>query len=154
MSDLRLFVCVDSSPGALAAARLALTLAQEHGGRLRAVSVIEDGHTARKLDVGRRRGEPAAERLARSARIMLERIAALAAERGIPIETHTRAGDALGELLKDAREWQPDFILIGRAGRAGPGSPLLGSLAMHVIEFADQPVIVVPPGENPSVRIA
>jgi nucleotide-binding universal stress UspA family protein len=126
MSGFRLFVCVDSSAGALAAARLALVMAQEHGGTLRAVSVVEN------------------ERMERGARAMLDRIGALAAERGIPIETEMRAGEPLGELMKDARRWGPDFILIGRTGRAGPGSPMLGSLAMHVIEFAVGPVVVVP----------
>lgn len=144
MSELRLFVCVDSSPGALAAAKLALVLAQEHGGKLRAVSVVEDSHTARRLDMGRRHAEPAAERLERGARTMLDRIAAMAAEHGIPIETEMRAGEVLSELMEGARQWGPDFILIGRSGRSGPGSPMLGSLAMHVIEFSDWPVIVVP----------
>ena len=128
MSEMRLFVCVDSSPGALAAARLALAMAQQHGGVVRAVSVLEN------------------ERLERGARSMLDRIGAMAAERGIRIETEMRAGDALGELMKDARRWGPDFVLIGRTARSGPGSPMLGSLAMHVIEFSDWPVIAVPTG--------
>lgn len=50
MSELRLLVCVDTSRAALAAARLAVRLAAEHGGRIRAVSVVEDGDTARQLD--------------------------------------------------------------------------------------------------------
>lgn len=148
MSGFRLFVCVDSSPAALAAARLALALAEEHGGQVRAVSVVEDGHTARRLDRGRRDAGPAAERLERGARTMLNRIGAMGAERGIAVETKMRAGNALSELMKDARQWGPDFILIGRRGRSGPGSPMLGSLAMHVIEFSDWPVILVPAGPD------
>jgi len=53
-------------------------------------------------------------------------------------------GDPLRAILEDAREWQPDLILVGRTGRSGPGSPMVGSLAMHLIEFTEWPVVVVP----------
>jgi hypothetical protein len=40
--------------------------------------------------------------------------------------------------------------VIGRTGRRGPASPLLGSLAAHVLEFAERPVLVTPAGDRGS----
>lgn len=50
--------------------------------------------------------------------------------------------------LADAHSWHPDYVVIGRTGRSGPGSPMVGSLAVHLLEFTDWPVIVVP--ESPA----
>lgn len=144
MTDqLRLLVCVDGSPASLAASRLALDLAEHHEGRMRAVSVVENPEATRSLN---RTGlEPSAgERRERGSRAVLDRIETLSRDRGVPVETALLEGEALRAILRDARDWDPDLVLIGRSGRAGPGSPMMGSLAMHVVEFADWPVIVVP----------
>lgn len=152
MTRPRVLVCVDGSRPALAAARLAIELAAERGGEVRAVTVVEDGDAARRLDARGRHERPAVDRLERSARAMLVRVSALGADRGVPVETGLLAGDALRSILRDAREWEPDLVVVGRTGRSGPGSPMSGSLVMHLIEFADWPVIVVPAAAPASVR--
>ncbi len=68
----------------------------------------------------------------------------MGAQRGVSVETATLEGDPLREILEDARRWQPELVLIGRTGRAGPGSPMLGSLALQLLEFTEWPVVVVP----------
>lgn len=144
MSELRLLVCVDTSGAALAAARLAVRLAAEHGGRIRAVSVAEDGDTARQLDARGRHDRPASDRHERGVRAVLDRIASLADDRDVAVETSTLEGDPLRAILRDAGAWHPDLLLVGRTGRAGPGSPMVGSLAMHLTEFTDWPIVIVP----------
>jgi nucleotide-binding universal stress UspA family protein len=140
----RLLVCVDSSRAALQAARLAIDLAAAHGGPVRAISVTQDGATARRLDARGRHHRPATERLTQGARAVLDRIVSLGAARGVPVETALLVGEPLRAILREAEDWGPDLVLIGRTGRSGPGSPMVGSLAMHLVEFTEWPVVIVP----------
>ncbi len=144
MTGPRLLVCVDGSRAALAAGRLAVRLAADLGGVVRAVCVVEDGDTARALDVQGRQVRPAIERLESSARAMLDRVTRIGADLGVAVDTELLEGDALRSILRAARAWAPDLVVVGRTGRSGPGSPMVGSLAVHVIEFAEWPVVVVP----------
>lgn len=144
MSGFRLLVCLDASRAALAAARLAVAMTADHGGEIRAVSVLEDDETARRLDARTAEGRPTAERLERAARSMLERVAAMGADQRVTVTTELLHGDPLRTVLHAARAWRPDLIIVGRTGRSGPASPMVGSLAMHLVEFADWPVVIVP----------
>lgn len=144
MSEFRLFVCVDGSAGALAAIRLALEIAQEHGGEIRAVSVVKDEEATRKLADRESAPGSGGDRFERAARSLLDRIRSMADEREVAIETILLRGSPLRAILRDAERWGPDLIVIGRTGRGGPGSPMIGSLATQVIEFSDHPVVVVP----------
>lgn len=144
MSPIRLLLCMDASHAALEAARLAVQLAAERGGEIRALSVSEDGETARWLDARAREPRPAGERLERGMRATLDRVAAMADEHGVQVHTEILHGDPLNAILRDARQWHPDLILIGRTGRSGPGSPMMGSLTAHLVEFTDWPVVIVP----------
>lgn len=144
MSSLRLLVCADTSSAAIEAARLSLRLAEEHGAEVRVISVVEDGEATRRLAVGAGQGSSAAERFEQSVRAVLERITAMGTDRGIDVSTAVLRGEPLRSILHAAEAWRPDLLLIGRTGRSGPGSPMVGSLAMHVVEFASCPVVVVP----------
>lgn len=130
MAGFHLFVCVDGSVAALAAVRLAIDLVARHGGDVRAVSVLP--------------GDGPGRRGARDVGVVLDRVARMATERDVAIETEMLTGDPLRAIVRDARAWHPDLVLIGRTGRSGPGSPMVGSLAMHLVEFAEWPVVVVP----------
>lgn len=144
MSGFRLLVCLDTSKAALQAARLATRLAAEHGGRIRAVSVVEDGDTARRIDSHGRHERPASERLQQGVRAVLDRVTAMGDDQGVAVEPAILEGDPLRAILTEAERWGPDLIVIGRTGRSGPGSPMIGSLAMHLVEFTEWPVVVVP----------
>lgn len=144
MTAARLLVCVDGSRPALAAARLALAMAEESGGAVRVVSVLEHGEADRRLDARGRLDRPAAARRTSDVRALLARVSSMGAQRGVPVETRVLEGDPLGAILRDARAWRPDLVLVGRTGRSGPGSPMIGSLAVHLVEFSEWPVVVVP----------
>ncbi len=142
MTAQRILLCVDGSVAALAAARLACAMAAESGGTVRAVTVLEPA----SVRPGRRPVDRTSEaRFEGSARAMLDRVVEMGADRGVVVEPVLLAGDALRAILREARDWSPDLVAIGRTGRSGPGSPMIGSLATQVVEFAECPVVVVPP---------
>jgi nucleotide-binding universal stress UspA family protein len=141
-ADLRLLVCVDGSRAALHAARLAFRLTAERAGAIRVVSVVAHDEMAQRLDARGGQERPAGQRFVEGARAVLDHVESLADD--MDVVTAILQGEPLRAILADAREWQPDLILVGRAGRTGPGSPLVGSLAMHLVEFSDWPVVIVP----------
>jgi nucleotide-binding universal stress UspA family protein len=116
--------------------------------RSRAIYVVEDHAVARALEASVGTPGSAADRMDRAGRSVLGYVEDLGRSKGVPVGTVLRGGDPLEEILDEARRWKPQLMVIGRTGRRGPASPLLGSLAAHVLEFADCPVIVTSAGER------
>jgi nucleotide-binding universal stress UspA family protein len=147
----RLLLCVDGSSAALAAARLAIDMVQRHTGSLRAICVVDTEHPAEALraleSIG---GARLRDELERDARAVLAHVAAMARSQGVEVETVLAQGDPARRLLEEARAWGPDLILLGRIGRHGPGSRILGQHAARVLEFSEWPVIVVPAPDDAS----
>lgn len=147
----RMLLCVDGSVAALEAARVAVDLAARHGGVVRALFVVDAraavatasalGEVSRGVDDVI---DSPADRLSRTGEAVLERVAALGEDDGVEVETVLGRGEPLDVILEEAEEWGPDLVLIGRTGRRGPGSAMMGSTTAHVIEFAQWPVVVVP----------
>lgn len=120
----RILVAVDDSPAGLAATRVAVGLAAQLAGTLRLVHVV----TGPDLAAGG----------------MLRHVEALAAAAGVeaePVELH---GEPARLVLDEARTWPADLIVIGRGTDHEFGGPYVGREARMVLEFADQPVLVVP----------
>ncbi len=138
-----LLLCIDGSPAATAASRLALRVAREWNATVHAVFVVEDSGLAEQVDRALD-GAGAGERLVAAGEALLSRLAARAAEAGVVLESTVDAGEPFERILEHARAVQPDFIVMGRTGRRGPGRALLGSEVEHVLEFTEWPVIVVP----------
>lgn len=139
----RVLLAVDDSPDAMAAARLAVTLSSTLGAELLAVHVVPE-------DVGQHEGPrgvltyPDGESRDRSASAVLRRVAALAEAHGVRAATELCTGDVEGTLLKMVQTWSADLIVVGRSGRPTSGWGYVGSLTRHVLELADDPVLVVP----------
>jgi nucleotide-binding universal stress UspA family protein len=55
------------------------------------------------------------------------------------------ADDAGAAILRRARAWRADLILLSTHGRGGFSHLLLGSVAEKVARYADRPVLVLPP---------
>jgi nucleotide-binding universal stress UspA family protein len=140
----RLLLCVDGSSAALAAARLATDMIHRHGGILRAICVVDleppvpGAGTAQGIAAALR-----AER-ERDAHAVLAHVKAMAETQGVAVEAVLAEGDPAHRLLEEAAAWHPDLILLGRVGRHGPGSRVLGGHAARVLEFGEWPVVVVP----------
>jgi len=140
----QILLAVDDSPAGLAAARVAVELAAGWAGQIRAVHVLVDGVL-----------EAALEQEASSAGVhgrrdlgahaALKYVGDLAGRAGVPIETMALEGEPARRILEQAEAWPADLIVLGGAGRGLIGEPYVGSAVSRVLEFADAPVLVVPP---------
>ena len=141
----RILVAVDDSPASLTAARTAVQLAASLGARLRAVNVLRDHVLSDALqrvsgyqDVGERRDVAAAG--------VLGHVAAMATTAGVEVQTCQLDGEPARGILAQAHDWPADLIVIAKsAQQRRAGEPYVGSETANVLEFADQPVLVVPP---------
>jgi nucleotide-binding universal stress UspA family protein len=62
-----------------------------------------------------------------------------------PGERRVRTGDPASEIVREAREWQADLIVVGTHGRRGAKRVFLGSVAETVLRHAPCAALVVPP---------
>jgi nucleotide-binding universal stress UspA family protein len=147
----RVLLAVDDSADSLAAARLAVRLAAQGGNLLRAVHVSADGALDEALrTAGARPGIGA--RRGRSEAAVLARVQRLAQEAGIDLETALLHGEVGRTLLDEARRWRADLVVVGKSTRSAFGEPYIGTVTRHVLEFSEQPVLVVPPPAAPHPR--
>ena len=59
-------------------------------------------------------------------------------------DTRTISGQPARSILDQAAAWNADVIVLGRSGVRHVGQPFVGSHLLHVLEFAEVPVVVVP----------
>lgn len=64
--------------------------------------------------------------------------------RGVPVQTEIRAGHATEQICKAASQPNIDLIVTSTHGRTGLKHALIGSVAEHVVRYAERPVLVVP----------
>ena len=64
--------------------------------------------------------------------------------RGLPVETEVLPGLAVDEICAAGGEPDVDLIVTSTHGRTGLKHALIGSVAEHVVRYADRPVLVVP----------
>jgi nucleotide-binding universal stress UspA family protein len=64
--------------------------------------------------------------------------------RGLSVQTEIRAGHATEEICKGAGRPDIDLIVTSTHGRTGLKHALIGSVAEHVVRYAERPVVVVP----------
>jgi len=120
----RMLVAVDDSIPALAAAKLAIAVAQTRPTELNFVTVAEPGANADSI---------------------LNHVATLAADAGIAATTTAIDGtQAFEALLAAAHQWRADVIIMGRSDVRRPGQAYVGSQTEHLLEFTQIPVLVVP----------
>lgn len=119
----RILVAVDDSAAGLAATRVAVGLAAQLGASLRLVHVVADSPPAAAL---------------------FRHLEALARAAGVEAEHVELYGDPAHLILEQARTWPAELIVIGRGLERVVGGPYVGREARMVLEFADQPVLVVP----------
>ena len=64
--------------------------------------------------------------------------------RGLPVQTETLPGHAVDEICAAANEPDVNLIVTSTHGRSGFKHALIGSVAEHVVRYADCAVMVVP----------
>jgi nucleotide-binding universal stress UspA family protein len=146
MSYKRILVPVDASGTSARGMSEAVRLAKAARARLMllhvldeypALSMPESGVAAEAmLDAVRRTGE----------RVMLRNVKAVARSglkpQAVTVESVT--GNIAGAVLKEAKRWKADLIVIGSHGRTGVKRALLGSAAEDIARESPVPVLVVP----------
>lgn len=139
----RILVAVDDSPAAMAAVRTALAIATRTGAHVRFVHVLADGELVRALTGGQPEA-PLRERRSRASSSLLAHVVHLARAEGVEADGVGLQGEAAPEILAQAASWPADLIVIGRSDVRGTGRPYVGTVTRHVLEFSDDPVLVVP----------
>lgn len=140
----RVLLAVSDTPDSLAAARLAIELAATFKAQLRIIHVSPDHLLDAAVQTAS--GTPSADvRRAQAAAAILTRVAEQARAAGVDAETVLLGGDAGPAVLDAAQQWGADLVILGKSARSARGESYVGTQTRHVLEFADQPVLVVPP---------
>ena len=137
----RILLAVDDSSAALAAARTAIEIAAATGATVRVLHVVANSELAAALRSAACTGVPRSG----AATSLLAHMAGLAAAAGVTAQTEQVAGEPARCVLDHARSWQADLVVLGRANRRGPGQPYIGHHTQYILEFAEWPVLTVPP---------
>jgi nucleotide-binding universal stress UspA family protein len=143
MTISRILVAVDDSPAALAAVRAAVEIAHDQGACLSFAHVVHDGEVADALRGLGHDGGISASR-SRGATALLRHVHAEADAAGVHSETDLLEGEVAAAILRRAREWDADLVVLGRSGLHGVGRPYVGTVPRSVLEFSETPVLVVP----------
>lgn len=143
-----ILVPVDGSPASNKALLAAIALAKDQTATtLRIVHVVDDVMVNLKLellDAGK-----VHEALRQFGQELLDESDKLARGSGVQAQTKLIDKAFLGEpiattILKEARSWAADLIVMGAHGRSLPEHFLTGSVATGVLHRASMPVLLVP----------
>lgn len=146
MAYKRILVPVDGSPTSGLGLREAIGFAKAQKARLQLVHVV-DVHNA--LTAGAESGAYMADltpALKQRGRRILAKGAELARKAGLGCETvllETLTGPAAEAIVRQARKWRADLIVIGTHGRRGLRRLVMGSDAEQIVRNASVPVTLV-----------
>lgn len=132
----RILAAVDDSPAGLAAALAAIDLAAVTHADLRFV------HVSPRTEASR--GPTSSEESRSPGEDLLSYVSGLARHAEVGHETELLHGDPGEEILRAAHRWSASVIVIGRRDTGRPGEGYVGGETRQVLEFCEQPVLVVP----------
>lgn len=142
----KILFATDGSQFAEEALQDAIQLAKTGGGRLRIVSVVESpafhGTPEAMALYQTEMYKSLQAELEKVARGAVERAAAFAGDAGVSATTAIREGLAADEIVKEAKEWDADCVVMSTHGRSGIGRLVLGSCAGRVVHDAPCPVLM------------
>jgi nucleotide-binding universal stress UspA family protein len=141
----RILVPVDGSATATAGLREALRIAKSMGARLRLVYVIDEFPVVQSETYGFT-GVDLMRALADEGKIVLARAGKLAASRRVKAEaglTRSAMGRVGEVIVREAKKWRADLIVMGTHGRRGLSHVVLGSDAETVIRASRAPVLLI-----------
>ena len=146
----RILVPIDGSAASRRGLSEALSLAKQHKAKLRLLHIVGIFISTPALAAARDSGEmPKA--LHATGQRLLKRSEALVRRNRVPVETaivDVAGGKAADAIVRDAKQWGADMIVIGTHGRRGLDRIALGSDSERVIRTSKVPVLVVPPSER------
>jgi nucleotide-binding universal stress UspA family protein len=146
MAYKRILVPVDGSPTSAKGLKAAIRLARENRARLCLLHVAEEYAAFATLDVGAN-VVPMIDAIKAGARKTLARIERGARAAGVRVETalvEDFGGRVADAIVRQARRWRADLIVMGTHGRRGVKRVLVGSDAEVVVRYSPVPVLLVP----------
>ncbi|MCL6472202.1 MAG: universal stress protein [Firmicutes bacterium] len=133
----KILLATDGSHYSQVAAQRALEIAQEHGGELNVVSVIDTTdafYTEMPGNLGK---------MGDRAHLNIEHVRQLAESMDVKINAFIREGDPHKEIIRIADELKVDVICMGTHGRTGLTRIIMGSVAEQALANAPCSVLVV-----------
>lgn len=146
MAYRRILVPVDGSPTSNAGLREAIDLAKGQGASLQLVHVLDYHYLAMGgLEAGAYIDQLMAS-LTQSGKRIVKRAEELVRKAGVPVSSvllQSPAGPAADAIVRQAKKWKPDLIVVGTHGRRGMRRMLMGSDAEQVVRNSPVPVMLV-----------
>ena len=145
MAYQRILVPVDGSPTSSAGLREAIALARGQRASIQLVHVVDYHYLVMTgLEAGAYIEDLTAS-LAQSGKRILKRAEEQVRKAGVPatsvlLESPSGAADAI---VRQAKKWKADLIVLGTHGRRGMRRVLIGSDAEQVVRNAPAPVMLV-----------
>ena len=142
----KILVPVDGSPTSNAGLAEALRLAKEAGAALRIFHLVDELVAMSSVDGAGVYAGDLIEMLKQDGRRIVEKAAAMARRKGVQAESVMQeglGGSAADAIVKQARKWHADLIVLGTHGRRGVKRLVMGSDAEQVIRMTPVPVLLV-----------
>ncbi len=140
-----ILVPTDGSDAAAEAVEHAVAIAEQSGGRVHAVHVVDDGAVA---STGIPMPSEVLSELDSAGEAATERVATRVRDAGLDAVSAVRKGRPAETLVTYAAEHDADLIAMGKIGRTGLSRFLLGSTTEKVVRRADTPVLAVEPEQE------
>jgi nucleotide-binding universal stress UspA family protein len=147
IGDFRLktvLVPVDSSRCSMAGAEYAARLARSTGATLRLLHVVFPYSQLLTIDRVDANSTPLVQRAIEIANLEMTKLKAMKFLSGIQCETEVRVGPIVDELSGESGRRGVDLLVTSTHGRAGFKRAFLGSVAEHLVRYAECPIITVP----------
>ena len=146
MAYRKILVPVDGSATSKAGLREAISLAKGQGAQLQLVNVADQHYVAMMgLESSAGIGDMM-ESTKSSGRAILRNAQATAKKAGVEataVLLETLTGPAADPIIKQARKWGADLIVLGTHGRRGVRRLLMGSDAEQIVRYSPVPVMLV-----------
>jgi len=142
----KILIATDGSDNSLRASRHGIKLAKAQGAEAIVIYVINEAIISSVISAIIRRGPPKEdirEQLKKSAALAANEVVKMGEAAGVKVEPIIREGDPAGRIVETARMEDADLIVMGSHGEGGISSKLIGSVAQKVLNWAEEPVMVV-----------
>lgn len=141
----KILVPLDGSPTSQRGLKEAIRLARDNRASLRFVHVLDETPALGMMEEGVDL-EPYLQDLAKRGRAILERAQRLAGKSAVAADAvmaETAGGGVADAILRAAKKWRADVIVMGTHGRRGLRHVVLGSEAERILRSSPVPVLLV-----------
>jgi nucleotide-binding universal stress UspA family protein len=140
----KILVPVDFSACSLAGVRYAARLAKDTGATLRLFHAVFPYAQVFAMDRVGADITPLTKNAMAMARAEMSELLGMSFLRGVRCETEIRTGPAIDQICGETKRDDIDLAVTSTHGRTGFKRAVIGSVAEHVVRYAECPVIIVP----------